>query len=402
MPLAGQLVRARTASGLSQDDLANALGVTRTMISYWEAGKRSPNDRQIAALSQLLRVPISVLLGYEEPAPAPDVAQMLLRGADQEVPEEALHGLSDFVAFLENFATLAKEANFPIRGMHQSPFISTAAFDSAEDARRKSEEVRAHLRLGLGPVGDIDAVCDLLGITVYRSNLGIDLTRTISGAFLHHPEVGFAILVNLAMTPGRRRFTIAHELAHALFHSTDNLYLVSTATKSPRERFADSFAGEFLMPTEGIRRVMEEQGFGPRIDDPAEVIYLQRFFDVSFVTALVRLRQAKFITQKQFDTFKLIRPVVLARSLGYEIADEEYEPQPNNWRLERFPPRFRRLLRVAVRHSVISVPSVAALTQLSIDEVADLVKEDVATADHGTEELAELHEFEVTGVAGAA
>jgi predicted HTH domain antitoxin len=147
---------------------------------------------------------------------------------------------------------------------------------------------------------------------------------------------------------------------------------------------------------------MEEQGFGPRIDDPAEVIYLQRFFDVSFVTALVRLRQAKFITQKQFDSFKLIRPVVLARSLGYEIADEEYEPQPDNWRLERFPPRFRRLLRVAVRHGVISVPSVAALTQLSIDEVADLVKEDVATADYGTEELTELHEFEVTGVAGAA
>lgn len=402
MPLAGQLVRARTASGLSQDDLANALGVTRTMISYWEAGKRSPNDRQVAALSQLLRVPISVLLGHEEPAPAPDVAQMLLRGADQEVPDEALHGLSDFVAFLENFATLAKEAKFPIRGMHQSPFISSAAFDSADDARRKSEEVRAHLRLGLGPIGNIDAVCDLLGITVYKSNLGSDLTRTISGAFLHHPEVGFAILVNLAMTPGRRRFTIAHELAHALFHSTDNQYLVSTAAKSPRERFADSFAGEFLMPTEGIRRVMEEQGFGPRIDDPAEVIYLQRFFDVSFITALVRLRQAKFITQQHFDSFKLVRPVVLARSLGYEIADEEYEPQPDNWSLERFPPRFRRLLRVAVRRGVISVPSVTALTQLSIDEVADLVKEDVVTADQGTEELAELHEFEVTGVAGAA
>lgn len=399
MPLAGQLVRARTASGLSQDDLANALGVTRTMISYWETGKRSPNDRQVVALSQLLRVPISVLLGHEEPAPAPDVARMLLRGADQEIPDEALHGLRDFLAFLENFATLAKEAELPIRGMYQSPFISAAAFGSADDARRKAEEVRAYLRLGLGPIGDIDAVCDLLRITVYKSNLGVDLTRTISGAFLHHPEVGFAILVNLAMTPGRRRFTIAHELAHALFHSANERYFVSTATKSPRERFADSFAGEFLMPTEGIRRVMEEQGFGPRIDDPAEVIYLQRFFDVSFITALVRLRQARLLTPEQFDSFKLVRPVVLARSLGYEVADEEYGPQPDNWRLERFPPRFRRLLREAVRKRVISVPSVAALTQLSIDEVADLVKDDVVTADQGTRELAELREFEVTGVA---
>jgi Zn-dependent peptidase ImmA (M78 family)/transcriptional regulator with XRE-family HTH domain len=402
MPLAGQLVRARAAAGLSQDDVGNALGVSRAMVSYWESGKRTLNDRQLAALSQLLRVPISVLLGHEEPAPAPDVATMLLRGAEQQVPDEALHGLSDFVSFLESFANLAREVKYPIQGMHQSPFTSTAAFDSAEDVRRKAEQVRAHLRLGLGPIGDVDVVCDLLGITVYRSNLGTDLQRTISGAFLNHPDVGFAILVNLAMTPGRRRFTVGHELAHALFHSMEHRYLVSTATKSPRERFADMFAGEFLMPTEGVRRVMEDQGFGPRIDDPAEVIYLQRFYGVSFVTALVRLRQAKVLTQQQFDEFKIVRPVVLARSLGYDIGDEEYEPLPGKWRLERFPPRFRRLLRVAVQRQVISVPSVAALTQISIDEAADLVKDDVAMAVQGTEEMAELHEFEVTGVVGAA
>jgi Zn-dependent peptidase ImmA (M78 family)/DNA-binding XRE family transcriptional regulator len=402
MPLSGELVRARGASGLSQDDLANALGVSRAMVSYWEAGKRSPNDRQLAALSQLLRVSMSVLLGHEQHAPAPDVATMLLRGADQEVPEEALSGLTDFVAFLDTFATLARETKYQVRGMQQSPFVNTVGFERADDARRKSEEVRAHLRLGLGPIGDIDAVCELLGITVYRANLGIDLTHTISGAFLKHPEIGYSILVNLEMTPGRRRFTVAHELAHALFHSTDNPYLVSTAAKPPLERFADAFAGEFLMPSEAARRVMEEQGFGPRIDDPAEVIYLQRFFGVSYITALVRLRQAKFVTQAQFDEYKIVRPVVLARSLGFEIGDEEYSQQPERWRLERYPQRFRRLLRVAVNRGVISVPSVAALTQLSVGEVADLVNEDVATAEQGTEESVELREFEVTGVVGAA
>lgn len=407
MALAERLVSARSGSGLGQDDLANALGVSRAMVSYWESGKRTPNDRQLAALSQLLRVPIGVLLGHEEPAPAPDVAAMLLRGADQDVAEEALGGLGEFVAFLETFATLAHEAKFKVRGMHQSPFVSTAGFESADDARRKAEEVRAYLRLGLGPVGDMDAVCELVGITVYRAELGADLTKTVSGAFLHHPEIGFAILVNLEMTPGRRRFTLAHELAHALFHSGDIRYLVSTAAKPPRERFADAFAGEFLMPTEGLRRVMEEQGFGPRIEDPTEVIHLQRFFGVSYITALVRLRQAKFLTRARFDHFKLIRPVLLARSLGYDISDEERSPQPHMWRLERFPQRFRRLLRVAVRRDVLSVPSAAALTGLSIDEIADLVTADlvtgeIATSNQPTEELIELHEFEASGVLGVA
>lgn len=402
MPLADQLVRARSASGFGQDDVANALGVSRAMVSYWEAGKRAPNDRQLTSLSRLLRVPTGVLLGHEEPAPAPDIAAMLLRGADQAVLDDALGGLGEFAAFLDTFATLAEAAKFPVRGMHQSPFVTAVGFESADDARRKAEEVRAYLRLGLGPIGDMDSVCELLGITVYRAKLGADLTRTVSGAFLHHAEIGFAVLVNLEMTPGRRRFTLAHELAHALFDSADNRYLVSTAAKPPRERFADSFAGEFLMPTEGMRRVMEEQGFGPRIEDPSEVIHLQRFFGVSYITALVRLRQTKFMTQARFDSFKEIRPVLLARSLGYDIGEEEHSPQPDLWRLERFPQRFRRLLRIAVQRGVVSVPSAAALTQLTIDEIADLVTTDVATSSQPSQEMTELHEFEASGVLGVA
>ncbi|MEW6475262.1 MAG: XRE family transcriptional regulator [Actinomycetota bacterium] len=401
MALGERLVRARSSTGLGQDDVANALGVSRTLVGYWEAGTRTPNDRQLAALSRLLRTPISVLVGTDEPEPAPDVAAMMLRGADQDLPAEALPGLREFAEFLEHYSTLATAAKFRVRGMHESPFVSSAGFESADDARRKAEEVRAYLRVGLGPIGDVDAVCELLGVTVYRASLGDDLARTVSGAFLKHPHIGFSLLVNLDMTPGRRRFTVAHELAHALFHS-DVPYLVSTAAKPPRERFADAFAGEFLMPTEGVRRVMEEQGFGPRIEDPSEVIHLQRFFGVSYVTALVRLRQAKFLTQARLDAFKLVRPVLLARSLGYEISDEEYSPRPDRWRLERFPQRFRRLLRLAVRQDVLSAPSAAALTQLSIDEITELASAEVTAAAPLAEERTELEEFAASGVLGVA
>jgi Zn-dependent peptidase ImmA (M78 family)/DNA-binding XRE family transcriptional regulator len=402
MTIAQNLVRARSESGLGQEDLANALGVSRAMVSYWEAGSRVPNDRQLAVLSRLLRWPISVLTDDEEPASAPDVAAMLLRGADQELPDDALPGLREFVEFLDAYAELADAAKFAIRGMHQSPFVSGAGFESGDDARRKAEEVRAYLRVGLGPIGDIDAVCELLGVTVYRAPLGEDLARTVSGAFYHHPAVGFSVLVNLDMTPGRRRFTVAHELAHALFHSESDKYIVSTAGKPPRERFADAFAGEFLMPTEGVRRVMEEQGIGPRIEDPSEVIQLQRFFGVSYITALVRLRQARFLTQTRFDEFKLVRPVLLARSLGFEIGDEEYHPRPELWRLERLPPRYRRLLRLAVRHGVLSVPSAAALTRLSIDEITEFVSADVTGPGPMEEERAELEQYADSGILGVA
>lgn len=399
MPLPGQLVRARSQSGFGQDDVASALGVSRAMVSYWESGKRTPNDRQLVAMSRLFRTPMSVLLGHEESAPEPDVAAMLLRNEGSDVPDDAAVGIREFVRFLDSYRQLADAAGFDIRGMTQSPFVSTPGYDSAEDARRKAEEVRSHLRLGIGPVGDVDVVCELLGITVFRHGLGSDLRRTVSGAFLDHRGVGFSVLVNLDMTPGRRRFTVAHELGHALFHSSsDNRYSVSTAKKNPRERFADAFAGEFLMPTEGMRRFMEEQSVGPRLSDATEVVHLQRYFGVSYATALLRCLKAGLIKPAQYQEFSHARPLVLARALGYEIAEEEYEQRPERWRIERFPLRFRRLIRQAVRADVVSAMTAANLTGLSIDEISDLVAAEDQSGDGDGTDRAELEEYAASGV----
>jgi Zn-dependent peptidase ImmA (M78 family)/DNA-binding XRE family transcriptional regulator len=395
MSLAAQLGRARELAGFTQDDVAAALGVSRAMISYWEGGQRRPSQTQVAALAALYRRQAGEFYSDASLDDAADEARMLFRRATASLSAAARQGIGAFIDFLDNYAALADACQVSLRGMQQSPFGSTPGFDSAEDARRKAEEVRAHLRIGLGPVIDEHRVCELLGITVYYAGLGKDLTRTISGAFYHHPKVGFAILINLEMTPGRRRFTLAHELAHALLDSDHDRLVVSGPKRDPRERFADMFAGEFLMPGEGIRRAVEEIGARPRIDDPADVIHLQRFFNVSYITALVRLRQARLLSAANFEAFQSARPVAFAERLGYEIDEEEYQQDPQRWRLNRFPPRFRRLLRAALRRQVVSVPTAANLTGLSLDEVEELTEDGVSDSQ---QRRTELHEYEVTGV----
>lgn len=399
MGMADRLSEARELAGYSQEQVAQALGVSRPMITYWEGGSRTPNDRQLVGLSRLYGVDVADLRSDVPLESTQPVADMMFRGAgDEHLPPEGRRGLGEFTEFLDTYARLAEQMDFDIHGMRQSPFSTSSAFDSADDARRKAEEVRAHLRLGLGSVGDVDRICDLLGITVLRAQLGEDLRETISGAFLIHRKVGFSILVNLDMTPGRRRFTVAHELAHALFHSDKAPYVLSFATKDPRERFADTFAGEFLMPTEGVRRVMEEQGFGPKVTDPADVIHLQRFYKVSYATALVRLRQAKSIKLEDFDRFKRVRPVIFARSLGYEPDPEEFEQDADQWRLRRYPPRFLRLLRLAIQNDRISVPSAAKLVGVPISELADFAAAAPTDAGDAPVTNRELEEFEQTGV----
>ncbi|WP_419914036.1 helix-turn-helix domain-containing protein [Candidatus Poriferisodalis sp.] len=393
------LARARTSARYSQDDVGAALGINRAMVSYWESGTRTPNDRQLSALARLYGVELlDVLEGRELRPRADDLVNLLLR-AEDGVDEGATPGIREFVQFLDRFAELASSLDEPIRGLRQSPFVFRHKFTQKDDIRRKAEEVRAHLGLGSGPISDLDPVCETLGVTLYRAPLGSDLSRAPSGAFLSHPEVGFAILVNLDMTPGRRRFTVAHELAHALFHSNETTRVLSHG-KGSRESFANRFAGEFLMPSEGIRRFAEEVGLPPRIVDPVDIIHMQRYFKVSWPTALVRLRQMKWLAPETYTELReSVRPVSLARALGYTIHPEEDAQDSERWRIQRFPMSFRRMLRRAVVADLMSAPTAASFAGLAVPDVVQILGQPLGGAEQEASHLeAEFDEFEVTGV----
>ena len=392
------LQRARERSGYSQDDVGAALGVSRAMVSYWEAGSRVPNDRQRSALARLYGVePAELFEGRVVETTETDMAGMLLR-ADDGIAPAAVPGIRQFDQFLGRYADLARMLEEDIGGMTKSPFSHRAQFAQKDDIRRKAEEVRNMLGLGMWPIADLDPVCEILGITVYRAHLGTDLSRVPSGAFLNHPQVGFSILVNLGMTPGRRRFTVAHELAHALFHSHETKRVVSRV-RNPLEAFADVFAGEFLMPREGVRAFMEEAGMAPRIDEPEDAVRIQRYFRVSWPTALVRLRQMNAISQATYDSFRRsVRPVGLARSLGYTVDPEEWSQDPERWRLRRFPRPFLRMLRDAIVKELISPPTAASFAGMALPDIAKIVGELPIDEEAWALIEAEFDEFEETGV----
>lgn len=69
-----RLARLRRAQGLSQEKLAEALGVSRQAVSKWESGQANPDIRYLAAMSRQLGVSADYLLsggGPAGPVPAP-------------------------------------------------------------------------------------------------------------------------------------------------------------------------------------------------------------------------------------------------------------------------------------------------------------------------------------------
>ena len=57
------LYELRTKNGLSQDDLAEKVFVTRQAVSRWENGETVPNTETLKQLSKLFNVSINTLLG---------------------------------------------------------------------------------------------------------------------------------------------------------------------------------------------------------------------------------------------------------------------------------------------------------------------------------------------------
>lgn len=64
---AARLAELRRAHGLSQEELAEKLGVSRQAISKWERAESSPDTDNLIALAQLYGVSLDVLLGLQLP-----------------------------------------------------------------------------------------------------------------------------------------------------------------------------------------------------------------------------------------------------------------------------------------------------------------------------------------------
>ena len=63
MPFSDKLIRLRTREGISQEELASYLEVSRQAVSRWENGDTVPGTETLKLLSKLFDVSINTLLG---------------------------------------------------------------------------------------------------------------------------------------------------------------------------------------------------------------------------------------------------------------------------------------------------------------------------------------------------
>lgn len=70
MDIGKRLQQARTSAGLTQEQVADALAVTRQTVSNWENGKTVPDVGSIVDISSLYHISLDDLLKARNPLPA--------------------------------------------------------------------------------------------------------------------------------------------------------------------------------------------------------------------------------------------------------------------------------------------------------------------------------------------
>ena len=141
------------------------------------------------------------------------------------------------------------------------------------------------------PPTDLDVLKNRLNVTSVEP-IG---SLPISGE-LRKRRDGLVIVYSASLSPARRRFTIAHELGHAVFEST--------GPNCPRygrelERICDMLAAEFLMP----REVFVARA-GKSLH-PERVLKLARDFGTSVMATALRCQQLLGASVFQVETARV-------------------------------------------------------------------------------------------------
>lgn len=316
---------ARSTAGLTQEQVAEKLGVARTTLVAIEGGDRQPRPEELVALAQLYGVGVHSLL--RPSAVRVDLVGQFRRkrsGREGKTDREGvqaltlLHDLAAAYIELESRLHKVSPVDYP-------PERKPGRGRLEQQAEELAAELRSRLGLGLGPIPDLVGILELeLGLRIFVRAL----PSSIAGVYAFHDELGACVLLNRLHRRGRRRWTLAHELAHFLTTRREPSVAFTVAGKHPDDVFADAFAAALLMPSATVRRIFSEYvGEEGRFSARHLILGAHRL-GVSVEAFTRQLERLELLPQGTYDSLKdrgLDEEAVL-RVLGNQEEGEATEP----------------------------------------------------------------------------
>lgn len=271
----GMLALARDARELTQGELANASGISQSLISKAEHGLLEPSPDAVEKLAQSLGFPANFFFQQERRIGLP---HFHLRQRTK-VPAKSLARI---------------EAIINIRRQHVGRLMRSCEFSVAkpipqidlDEQGLTPEKVAARLReywlLPRGPVPSVTDIVEEAGGIVILSRFG---TNLLDGLSIRSEGLPPLFFMNRDVRGDRFRVSLARELGHIVMHGVPE-------DDEKMESDAHRFATAFLMPEQDIRPYLAT----PKITNLARV---KAYWNVPIKSLIGRSYELKLITDYQ-------------------------------------------------------------------------------------------------------
>ena len=333
---------ARKRKGLSMKALADKVTpkITAQAISKYETGRMMPSSAVLVGLAEALQVSLDFLMSAQvEALDGLEFRKHSATSARDRALAEAI-----VIDNLERYLAVEDILGIPpqIDGFDE---LATDHIASEDEIDAKADQLRDFWQLGTDPIPSMCALLEDHGIKVVEDDLPQRINGLACRVLRSGKPVADAVVVSTQTNVERKRFNLAHELAHRIIGATQN-------PEIRLEPAMNRFAGAFLIPRQHL---LLEAGAHRRGLTYYEIILLKHTYGVSAAAMLMRLGQVGILrptnVRHAFSTF--------ARSWRTD------EPDPirggHGFGAFEKPRRFERLVWHALGEELISPVRAAAL-----------------------------------------
>jgi Zn-dependent peptidase ImmA (M78 family)/transcriptional regulator with XRE-family HTH domain len=364
--LGRRLQEARKARGLTQQDAASDLGIARTTVTAIEQGERRVRPQELLRLSRLYGWAVNELVRGREVAEefATQFRAAIAQAGRHQT--ELVQAIQEFQRLCEDYLELERLCGAPLTRNYSSqyPIAGISPKEAAEDI---ASAERNRLGLGDGPILRLREILENdVGLRIVHPRL----PSPIAGMFAYTERLGGCIAINAVHPEERQRWSLGHEYSHFLTNRfRPEVSVMFAYERVPAsERFADAFAGAFLMPSNGLKRRFHElsrlrQG---KIT-PAELCRLAHYYFVSVEALTRRLESLHLLPSGTWDRL---------RGSGFKVREAQtilgLEPHPRANHL--LPLRYQYLAAEAYQRGNLTEGQLARFLRVDRVEARRLVQ----------------------------
>ncbi|WP_052594755.1 helix-turn-helix domain-containing protein [Aureispira sp. CCB-QB1] len=333
---------ARKLKGLSLQNVADELGVSKQMVSKYENGVSIPPSSKLLSLSKLFDQKVDYFF----------------RSFKIELGEVNFRKKSSFSAKKEN--SLKEQIKIKLEnylwiesvlGIDSSfnNIISNKTINSILDIEAVVLSLRNSWSIGVDPIYNIIQLLEDKEIKIIEI---YDADDKFDGLATYIDNKYPVIVVNGNFPVERKRFTLLHELGHLLLQ-------IPRCELAEEEKFCHRFASEFLLPR---KMLINEFGGKRKHISFTELVSIQKKYGISIPAIIYRLVELGVLPKEYHKQF--YKKINFNPSLKKTIYHSRFQTPEKSF-------RFKQLVYRALAQEDISMSKASSLLNKSIESIKE-------------------------------